>query len=229
MWQGLWKNGDYKVHQKGGSQTQLQPSVNLWKMDSTVMEFLFFSKRNKSLYFHMKSPTCHWDWSCLLHSSESLHISALPIAPSKCIPLKHKPQGYLTHSCHPSSYSPHLLKTNICPWPSVCLATILMQHFGKSNTDLDGPSNTLVPHFLCSLKFHDIFSTPPQSPTFMVIPYTLSMLLPSISYILLSGHHFLFSSLFPLIIKLQFFRVVRATNPLIHVFSYKLRYNDPSS
>lgn len=42
-------------------------------------------------------------------------------------------------------------------------------------------------------------------------------------------YHFLFSSLFLLITKRQFFKAIRATNPLIHVLPYKLRYNDPSS
>lgn len=74
------------------------------------------------------------------------------------------------------------------------MAMILTQHFGKSNIDVDGPSNTLV---LSSLDYYSSYMFLPLHHSHLLpqpFSITLSVPLPSISNNSFSGYHFLFSS-----------------------------------
>lgn len=214
------------THQKGSSQTQPQPFVNLWKWGPLWWNFFFFPREIKSVFpCEITYIPLGLELSSLLRASSS--ISYHHSLPSKYMPLKQSQRTILSIPLL-LLWSLHLLEEGIGPWPRVCLLIIFMQYLGKSNIDVDGPS---VPwslpfwafsipwyffHFILIIRFHGH-------------PYILSIPLPLIKYTPVSDYHFLFYSLVPLIIRLLFLKVIRTTSPLKHVLLYKLRYNEPSS
>lgn len=132
------------------------------------------------------------------------------------------PEDYLIHSSVTPLVTPFiLLKKGIGPWPTVCLTIIFMHHWCRWSIQYPGPSLPWPSHSMIFLSLH--LNHPfPWSSLYLINTTTFN-------YTPLSGYHFLFSSFFPLIISLQFFKVIRASNPLIHVIPYELGYNDPSS
>lgn len=160
MSQGPWENGDYVTHQKGSNHTQLQPSVNLWKWDSLSWNFYVLFNRSKNLYYYIKLPAYHWDWSCVLQSpgSSGDHHSSLS-------PYHHCPPSiFLWNTTQKTLLSILLSFFSHCLvyWRKTLTHGLLSATpFWDTNSNIDGPFNTLAHQSLGHHKFHDISSTPP--------------------------------------------------------------------